>query len=159
MNYSAYEKCDMVNGEGIRCSLWVSGCAHHCEGCFNKKSWKFSSGQEYTEYFENKLLKDLENEHVSGLSLLGGEPLHHRNLNSVTGLCKKVKALYPHKSIWLWTGYVLEEVKHLDIMTYIDVLIDGKFEESLHSPELMWRGSSNQKVYKKTKELKFEQLY
>lgn len=150
MNYANYIPCDDANGEGVRCTLFVSGCTHNCKGCFNKTAMKFNFGSKYSKEFEDKILKDLSSDYLSGLSILGGEPLHERNLTTVLDLCKRVKQEHPNKTIWLWTGYTLKEVTQdsnkVEILKYVDTLIDGKFVEELKDTSLKWRGSSNQQI-------------
>lgn len=152
MNYQTIIKDDLVNGEGIRCSLFVSGCSHGCAGCFNESAWDYRSGMKYTEETEQTILNELSKKYVTGLTLLGGDPLMKKNIDSVLNLCIKVKELYPEKNIWCWTGYTLEEVQNNhahDVLKYVDVLVDGKFEESEKDLTLAHRGSRNQRVLKK----------
>lgn len=149
MKIANYLPFDTLNGEGIRCTVWVSGCEHHCKGCFNQKAMSFNYGEPFNDSFLSRLLKDLDNDYVSGVSLLGGEPLHPKNLTDITYLCKTIKEKYPNKSIWCWTGYLIHEVLNTPPMKYIDVLIDGKFEED-NLTILPFRGSANQKIWKKT---------
>lgn len=152
MNYSGVVEEDIANGPGIRTSIFVSGCPHHCKGCFNEECWNYSYGEEYTDNIRDALIDKVGREYISGLSILGGEPLCESNVNRVTELAKMCKEKYPNKTIWCWTGYDYEEVRDLEIMNYIDVLIDGKFIESQKDVTLEWRGSSNQRIielYKK----------
>lgn len=152
MNYQTIIKDDLVNGEGIRCSLFVSGCSHGCVGCFNESAWDYRSGSEYTKETEQIILNELNKKYVNGLTLLGGDPLMKKNIDVVLNLCKTVKETYPDKNIWCWTGYTLDEVQSnhaKDILKYVDVLVDGKFEESQKDLTLPHRGSSNQRVLKR----------
>lgn len=152
MNYETIIKDDLVNGEGIRCSLFVSGCSHGCPGCFNEKAWDYRSGSEYTQSTEDQILIELSKSYVSGLSLLGGDPLMKKNIDTVLQLCAKAKTIYPNKDIWCWTGYTLEEVQNnhaQPLLKYIDVLIDGKFIEEEKNLNLPFRGSNNQRVLRK----------
>ena len=139
MNYADIKIADVANGKGVRVSLFVSGCNHHCKGCFNPQAWDFNYGKEFTEEDEEKVMEDLDHSYVAGLSLLGGEPLEHQNQKGLLPLLKKVKERFPEKNIWCYTGYKFDsdivtnmfenwpETKEL--MSYIDVLVDGKFEE------------------------------
>lgn len=152
MNYQRIIKDDLINGEGVRCSLFVSGCSHGCIGCFNEDAWDYRSGFEYTDLIEDEILIELSKSYVSGLTLLGGDPLMKKNIDAVLNLCIKVKEIYPNKNIWCWTGYTLDEALNnhaKDILKYVDVLIDGKFEESEKNLQLPFRGSNNQQIRKK----------
>lgn len=160
MNFSAIRKYDISNGDGIRTSLFVSGCRNNCPGCFNKEAQDFCYGQEYTSEIEQEILADLADPHVSGLSILGGEPFEPENQPAVLDLILKARAQCPQKSIYVWTGYVLEKDlvagkrKHIDGMTNkilanIDVLVDGPFILEKKNLMLKMRGSSNQRILKK----------
>lgn len=150
MNYSEYYKCDTVNGEGIRCSLFVSGCSRGCKGCFNRQTWDYRYGKEYTQDFEDGVIKDLSNPYIQGLSVLGGNPLELKNFPTVLHLCKRVKSELPDKNIWLWCGQTLEEVKNnlifSEILDIVDVVVDGPFIEELKDVSLKFKGSSNQNI-------------
>lgn len=150
MNYMTYNPVDFINGEGTRCSIFVSGCEHHCHKCFNAKSFPFDAGSEFNSEIEKTIINDLTDTRIkrNGLSILGGEPLHPKNLNSVLKLVKLVRSESPQSDIWLWTGYRLEELEkeQLEVVNYLDVLIDGRFDHKLADPSLKWRGSSNQRV-------------
>ncbi len=152
MHYSAYYPVDVVNGPGTRCTLFVSGCDHRCHGCHNAKTWAFNSGQEYTQELETKILKDLADTRIvrQGLSLSGGDPLHPANAPTVLGLIKKIKNQMPEKDIWCWTGYKLEELSYQQqqLLPYLDVLIDGRYEYKNATLEMSWRGSSNQNLHR-----------
>ena len=150
MNYSGYYKFDTSNGEGVRCTLFCSGCSIKCPDCWNKETWKFSYGKPYTQEFEDQILQDLSHPYVQGLSLLGGNPSEQRNIQTITNLCKRVRKGLPEKDIWCWTGHEFEYLKnnllYVDFLDNIDVLIDGKFVKELYSPNLKWKGSANQRV-------------
>ena len=149
MNYAEIKNLDIANGPGLRVSLFVSGCTHHCKGCFNPESWNFNYGQPFTEATQEHLLELLENEHIRGLSLLGGEPFEPENRAALTGLLKKAKELFPEKKVWCYTGFVYEQLTDetaAEMLKYIDVLVDGKFVEEKKSPDLIFRGSSNQRI-------------
>lgn len=146
MKYHNITKDDMLNGDGLRVVLWVSGCSHHCEGCHNKITWDCNDGLDFDDDAKLEIFKELENDYISGLTLSGGDPLFESNRETILELVKEVKSKYPHKTIWLYTGYKWEDIKDLEIMKYIDILIDGKFIKELSDSKLMWRGSSNQNI-------------
>ena len=156
MNVATIKRRDIANGIGIRVSLFVSGCTHHCKGCFNVEAWDFSYGTPYTEETEELLLSLLAPEYVSGLSLLGGEPFEPQNQRTLVGLLRKAKEQYPEKSVWCYTGYTLEtdlqresrarcEVTD-EMLSLIDVLVDGEFIEEKKNIRLLFRGSENQRL-------------
>lgn len=148
MRYGNIKFPDIANGEGIRVSLFVSGCRLNCNGCFNKMAQDFKFGKEYTEETQKEIIDLLGFEYVSGLSLLGGDPLEPEHQETLINLCKEVKEKYPTKNIWMWTGREFEFswFDKYKIMEYIDVLIDGRFEQDKYSILLRYRGSSNQRV-------------
>lgn len=146
MRYNTIKQLDIANGPGCRVSLFVQGCSFNCPGCFNTVAKDFSGGKEFTDQTLDLLLKLLEPDHISGLSILGGEPLHPRNRDEVLRISRKVKEVYPQKDIWLWTGYTFEEVSWLLLGSGIDVVVDGQFVEDLKDLRLKYRGSSNQRV-------------
>lgn len=164
MNYANIKNCDVANGEGIRVSLFVSGCTHYCKGCFNYEAWDFNFGKEYTKETEDHIIKLLSSSYIKGLSLLGGEPLHPDNQKQVASLVKRVRKELPQKDIWCYTGYVFDKeildgmYKDLsttkDIIDNIDVLVDGKFVIDLADKRLRFRGSSNQRIIDVKKSLK-----
>lgn len=156
MNYADIKIADVANGKGVRVSLFVSGCNHHCKGCFNAQAWDFNYGKEFTEKEIDKILEDLDHPYVSGLSLLGGEPLEYSNQKGLLPLVKKVKEKFPDKNIWCYTGFDFEKdvigrmAKNSEttreLLNYIDVIVDGKFEEDKKDLKLQFRGSSNQRI-------------
>lgn len=146
MNYAKINPTDIANGPGVRVSLFVTGCRNRCKGCFNTSTWDFNNGELYSTVTLIQLLKYLEPDYISGLSILGGDPFEPENIDEVTKLCKYVKGKYPNKTIWVYTGYIYEDLKNLEIMKYIDVLVDGPFIESLKDITLEFRGSSNQRI-------------
>ncbi|MCW9699653.1 anaerobic ribonucleoside-triphosphate reductase-activating protein [Avibacterium sp. 20-129] len=152
MNYLQYYPVDIVNGEGTRCTLFVSGCEHACKGCYNQKSWSFSAGVRFDKAMEDQIIHDLQDQRIKrqGLSLSGGDPLHPRNVPTLLALVKRIKTECPDKDIWLWTGYQLAELNELqrEMLPYIDVLIDGKFIQEQANPSLIWRGSANQVIHR-----------
>ncbi|OCG09968.1 anaerobic ribonucleotide reductase-activating protein [Gilliamella sp. wkB178] len=152
MNYHRYYPVDVVNGEGTRCVLFVAGCVHQCRGCYNKSTWGLNSGSPFTQALEDQIIKDLQDTEIKrqGLTLSGGDPLHPQNVPTILELVKRVKTECTNKDIWLWTGYKLDELstEQQEVVSYIDVLIDGKFVQELADPKLLWRGSSNQVIYR-----------
>ena len=156
MYYGELKKCDIANGEGVRVSLFVSGCTHHCPGCFNEDTWDFHYGKKYTEATEEEILKALEPGYINGLSLLGGEPFEPQNQEVLVGLLRKVRERYPEKDIWCYSGYLFDKellggsrarcVYTDEMLSMLDVLVDGRFVESLKDITLIFRGSSNQRL-------------
>ena len=154
MNYHNILHDNMLNGEGLRVVLFVSGCERHCKGCQNPETWDKNSGIPFGPEEIAEIFMNLSEPYISGLTLVGGEPLLRCNVGLLTELCKEVKETFPDKTIWCYTGFKYEEVKELDIMNYIDVLLDGEFIQELADEKIKWVGSSNQRVIdvKKTKE-------
>ena len=156
MNYADIKKIDVANGEGVRVSVFVSGCNHHCKGCFNECAWDFNYGKEFSEKEEQQIIDYMNHDYISGLSLLGGEPLEPRNQEGLLPLVKKVKEKFPNKDIWCYTGFDFEKdvVEKMaknnettrELLKYIDIIVDGKFEEDKKDLKLQFRGSSNQKI-------------
>lgn len=155
MNYATIKNCDVANGSGVRISLFVSGCTHHCKNCFNEEAWDFNYGEEFTQNTINEITELLEPSYIKGLSLLGGEPLEPQNQLGILPLLRKVKEVYPTKDIWCYSGYTFEYIQSKmvdtlpytkELLSYIDVLVDGKFVEELKNPMLQFRGSSNQRL-------------
>lgn len=154
MRYHNITKDDMLNGDGLRVVLWVSGCSHKCKGCHNPITWDPKCGLEFDESARNEIFTELDKDYVSGITFSGGDPLHPANVVEVTELAATIRQIYPHKTIWLYTGYLWDEVKYLDIVQYVDILIDGKFVEELKDNNLHWKGSSNQNVIDVKKSLR-----
>ena len=158
MNYATIKWYDIANGEGVRISLFVSGCTHQCKNCFNKVAWDFDYGQPFDDEIQNKILKELASPFIAGLSLLGGEPFEPQNQAALLPFVREVKRLYPNKPIWCYTGNVLDVESGLflqdskntectkELISLMDVLVDGPYVESLHNICLKFRGSSNQRV-------------
>lgn len=146
MRYHNITKDDMLNGEGLRSVLWVAGCTHGCEGCHNKETWSLHGGLAFDEEAKAELFASLDNDYTCGVTLSGGDPLHLENRSDITALAKELKEIFPTKTIWLYTGYAYADVMDLEVMQYVDVLIDGKFEQTQISPNLPWVGSSNQNI-------------
>lgn len=153
MHFANIKENDIANGPGVRLSLFVSGCEHYCENCFNKEAWDFKYGNLYTQEVEENIIKSLKRETISGITILGGEPMHPKNVQTVLNLCLKIKTEVPEKKIWIFSGFTYEQLKSrkMDtttslILTTIDVLVDGKFVQDLYDPRLLFRGSSNQRI-------------
>lgn len=146
MRYNTIKQLDIANGPGCRVSLFVQGCTFNCPGCFNPTTKDFSGGKEFTDQTLDLLLQLAEPSHVSGLSVLGGEPLHPRNRGDVLKLVSEFKRAYPTKTVWIWTGYLWEAVAEDILASETDVLVDGQFIEELKDLRLKYRGSSNQRV-------------
>lgn len=146
MRYHNITKDDMLNGDGLRVVLWTAGCPHKCPGCHNPVTWDENGGLEFDANAKKELFEILSRPYISGLTLSGGDPLLPSNREELTELIKEVKSKFPDKTIWLYTGYLWKEVKDLQLINYIDVLVDGRFLENLKNTQLKWRGSSNQRV-------------
>ena len=161
MNYANIKKYDIADGPGVRVSLFVSGCRHHCKGCFNYEAWDFEYGRPYTAETEAEILEALKPGYIAGLTLLGGEPFEPENQVELVTLLRKVRETYPEKSIWSYTGYVYDKDlvpggrAYTDVtdemLSYLDVLVDGPFVEELKDITLQFRGSSNQRILKMDK--------
>ncbi len=158
MNYAIIKKMDVANGPGLRVSLFVSGCTHYCKECFNKEAWDFNYGEPFTEETIENILTYLKNDHIAGLSLLGGEPLEHENQKGLLPLLRKVKEMYPFKTIWCYSGYDFEKdikgrmlnewEETKELLTYLDILVDGEFQIDKKDLNLRFKGSSNQRIIK-----------
>lgn len=159
MRYHNITKDDMLNGEGLRAVLWVSGCDHGCKGCHNSITWDPSGGIPFDAAAEKELFEAIDHDYISGVTLSGGDPLFMGNRQEMTALTKNIKERFPNKNIWLYTGYRWEEINTLPIMEYVDVLVDGRFVEDLKSAKFHWRGSSNQRIINVQKSLKNGSLY
>ncbi len=147
MRYNKIRKMDISNGPGVRVSIFMQGCMFHCKNCFNPETHDFNGGQEFTDDTIKRVLDLCDNEHVEGLSILGGEPMHPNNIEGTTKLAKAFKEKYPDKNLWAWTGYKLEQdLKDKEVVNYLDVLVDGQYVDELHNPTLEWKGSANQRV-------------
>ncbi|MDE7192671.1 MAG: anaerobic ribonucleoside-triphosphate reductase activating protein [Oscillospiraceae bacterium] len=146
MRYHNITTDDMLNGDGLRTVLWVAGCTHRCEGCHNPITWDIEGGIPFDEAAEAELFEKLSEDHISGVTFSGGDPLHPQNRDEVTRLAKKIKADFPEKTLWLYTGFDWDEIKELDMIPLLDVVVDGRFIKSLLDAKLHWKGSSNQRV-------------
>ena len=154
MRYNKIRKMDISNGPGVRASIFFQGCEFHCKDCFNPETWDFKCGEEFTDDTIKKVLDICSKDYIVGLSILGGEPMHPKNIEGTTKLAKEFKKLYPNKTIWTWSGFTFEALKGKEVLNYIDVLVDGQFKTELFNPKLKWRGSSNQRVIDVKKSLK-----
>lgn len=156
MNYGTIKKYDIANGEGVRVSLFVSGCTHHCENCFNEEAWDFGYGKPFTADTEQEIMDALSADYINGLTLLGGEPFEPENQKVLLPFLRRVRERFPEKDIWCYTGYSLERELLADsrarceytdeMLSFIDVLVDGRFVEELKDISLPFRGSSNQRI-------------
>ena len=159
MKYNKIRKMDISNGPGVRVSVFMQGCVFNCKNCFNPETHDFNGGNDFTDETIEKILDLCKNDYIVGLSILGGEPLHPKNIEGSTKLAKRFKEIFPNKNIWIWSGYLFEEyLKDKEIINYIDVLVDGQYNDDLHSPILKWKGSSNQRVIDIKKTLKKEKI-
>lgn len=168
MNFATIKPLDIANGIGIRVSLFVSGCTHHCKGCFNEEAWDFDYGQPYTEQTEKQIIDALKLDYVTGFSLLGGEPFEPQNQPELAKLLIKIKSVYPEKTVWCYTGYDFEK----DLLTgkigkwdtvktmldNIDILVDGEYVDAMKNPDLKFRGSSNQRIIDVKKSLETDDI-
>lgn len=154
MNYIKINENDIANGEGVRVSLFVSGCRRRCKGCFNKETWDFNAGKPFTIDTLNILLGALAKQHIAGLSVLGGEPLEQENIGTLYDILSTVKMWFPEKTIWLYTGYKYEDVRDARLLDWVDVLVDGEFIEEQKDISLSFRGSRNQRIIELKKENK-----
>ena len=157
MNYATINYCDIANGEGVRTSLFVSGCRRHCPNCFNAVAWDFNYGEPFTKEVRNKILESLAPGYINGLSLLGGEPFEPENQRELLPFVRNFRALYPNKSVWCYSGYTWEQLTGSvpcparcevtdELLSLLDVLVDGRFVEAQHDISLRFRGSSNQRL-------------
>ena len=136
----------ILTGDGLRTVLWVAGCDHHCPFCQNPETHDPCSGILFDHAAYVELMEDLKKDYISGITFSGGDPLYERNRETVTDIAKEIREQLPEKTIWCYTGYVYEDIKDLEIMNYIDVLVDGRFVQALKDDKLFWKGSSNQRV-------------
>lgn len=159
MRYNKIRKMDISNGPGVRVSIFMQGCTFNCKNCFNPETHDFNGGKEFTDDTIKKVLDLAGQEYIVGLSILGGEPLHPKNIDATTKLAKAFKEEFPDKTIWVWSGFLFDrDLKEKEILKYIDVLVDGQYVDELHNPLLKWRGSSNQRVIDIKASLKKKQV-
>ena len=146
MHYSVIKKCDIANGPGVRVSLFVSGCRNHCKGCFQPETWDFNFGQPFTRETENEIIEALRPAWIQGLTVLGGDPMEPENKEGLLTFLKRLRMELPDKDIWLYTGYLWEDVSNETILNFVDVLVDGPFIEEEKDAGLAFRGSRNQRI-------------
>ena len=168
MNYAVIKPTDVANGPGVRVSLFVSGCRNHCKNCFNPETWDFDYGQPFTEEVEDKILKAMEPDYIKGFTLLGGDPFEPENCAALVPFMKRMRKLYPEKSVWCFTGYDYERdlltgkkgdaETVLKLLRTLDVLVDGRFVEELKDLNLRFRGSSNQRIISVKESLKKDKI-
>ncbi len=145
----------MLNGDGLRAVLWVSGCAHACPGCHNPITWDAAGGLPFDQAAKEELFSELQKDYISGVTFSGGDPLFPANREEIAALAQEIRGRFPDKTIWLYTGYKWEEIRSLPAAQLSDVVVDGRFVEAVADPLLLWRGSENQRVIdvQKTREL------
>ena len=168
MNYATIKKMDIANGPGVRVSLFVSGCRHHCEGCFNPEAWDFNYGKEFNEETIDEILNAMKPDYITGLSLLGGEPFEKENQEALVKLTNKVKEVYPEKTIWAYSGFLFDEqirdkmckmwTETPKLLNNVDVLVDGKFQKENKDPKIFFRGSTNQRIIDVQESLKSNEV-
>lgn len=161
MRYHNITKEDMLNGDGLRVVLWFAGCSHHCKNCQNPITWDPDGGLPFDEDAKREIFEELDKDYISGITFSGGDPLYVDTRDGLLELIKEIKEKYPRKTIWLYTGYLWEEIRDLELISYLDVVVDGRFVEELKDNNLPWKGSSNQRVIdvKMTRELGKTVLY
>lgn len=168
MNYATIKEHDTANGNGVRVSLFVSGCTHHCKGCFNAEAWDFNYGKPYTQAEEDKIIELCRRSYIKGLSLLGGEPMEPQHQMQICKLLRRFKQEFPNKTVWCYSGYTFDvdmveggkahTVYTDEILSYLDVLVDGEFVLELRDLKLKFRGSSNQRLIDVKKSLKMKKV-
>ncbi len=168
MNYADIKRIDVANGPGIRVSLFVSGCTHHCDGCFNPETWDFAYGNLFTEKEMDEIIEELRPAHIKGFTLLGGEPFEYVNQQGVLPLLRRIKEELPEKTVWCYTGYLFDkDIKEKmmvnwpetrEMIRYIDILVDGEFKKELKDLKLRFRGSSNQRIIDVKKSLESNEV-
>ena len=155
MNYGAIKKCDIANGVGVRTVLFVSGCTHHCKGCFQPETWNFDYGERYTKETEDEIIESLRSDYVDGITLLGGEPFEPENQRELVKLLRRIKKELPQKTVWSFSGFTYEELTGdsravcevtNEMLSMLDVLVDGEFVEAKRNISLRFRGSENQRL-------------
>ena len=154
MRYNKIRKMDIADGPGVRVSIFLQGCTFNCKNCFNPETHDFKGGQEFTDETIQEVLDLCDKEFITGLSILGGEPMHPLNIKGTIKLAKAFKERYPEKTIWSWSGFLIDNIVDKEILNYLDVLVDGQYVDELHNPTLKWCGSENQRVIDVKKTLK-----
>lgn len=158
MNYHNITKDDMLNGDGLRVVLWLAGCTHRCPGCQNPITWDVNGGIPFDDEAKQELFNELAKEYISGITLSGGDPLHPSSIGEVGKLVQEIKQKFPNKTIWLYTGFNFEDIRNIDFIKDIDVIVDGKFVLDLLDVQLHWKGSSNQRVIDVKPSLSFDSI-
>lgn len=158
MRYHNITHDDMLNGDGLRVVLWVAGCDHCCKGCQNPTTWDPEGGLLFDEAAKQEIFEQLDKSYISGLTFSGGDPLFSANRTAVRQLAEEVRAKYPDKTIWLYTGFTWEAVCNDPVMQYVDVLVDGEFQQETFDANLLWKGSANQRVIDVPKSLQQEKV-
>ena len=146
MRYYNITKDDMLNGDGLRVVLWVAGCSHGCKGCHNPVTWDPNGGLEFDQEAKEEIFTELEKDYISGITFSGGDPLFFSNRPDVLKLIREIKERFPEKTVWLYTGFEWEAISELEVMKYLDVLVDGRFLLEKKDTKLHWKGSANQRV-------------
>ena len=154
MRYNKIRKMDIADGPGVRVSIFLQGCTFNCKNCFNPETHDFKGGEEFTDETIEEVLNLSDKEFITGLSILGGEPMHPLNIKGTIKLAKAFKERYPNKTIWSWSGFLIDNIVDKEILNYLDVLVDGQYVDELHNPTLKWCGSENQRVIDVKKTLK-----
>lgn len=154
MKYRKIRKMDIADGPGVRVSIFFQGCDFHCKNCFNPETWSWNCGEEFNDEVIDKILDLAKFDYITGLSILGGEPMHPNNIMGTLKLAKAFRTRYPQKTIWAWSGYKYEDILKPEVLKYLDVLVDGQYIDSKRDPRLKWCGSTNQRVIDVAKSLK-----
>ena len=159
MRYNKIRKMDISDGPGVRVSVFMQGCVFNCKNCFNPETHDFNGGKEFTDETVEHILDLCDKDFIAGLSILGGEPMHPKNIEGTTKLAVAFKKKFPKKTLWVWSGFLFDrDLKDKEVMKYIDVLVDGQYKDELHDFRLEWRGSSNQRVIDVQKSLKKDEV-
>jgi anaerobic ribonucleoside-triphosphate reductase activating protein len=155
MRYNKIRKMDIADGPGVRVSIFMQGCTFNCKNCFNHDTHDFNGGKEFTDETINRVLELCDKDHIEGLSILGGEPMHPKNIEGTTKLAKAFKEKFPNKNVWAWSGFLFDrDLKDKEVLNYIDTLVDGQYVDELRDPTLKWKGSTNQRVINVQESLK-----
>ena len=159
MRYNKIRKMDIADGPGVRVSIFMQGCSFNCKNCFNKDTHDFCGGKEFTDETIDRVLELCEKDHIEGLSILGGEPMHPKNIEGTTKLAKAFKEKFPNKNLWAWSGFLFDQdLKDKEVLNYLDTLVDGQYVDELRDPTLKWKGSSNQRVIDVQESLKTNEI-
>ena len=159
MRYNKIRKMDISNGPGVRVSIFMQGCTFNCKNCFNKDTHDFNGGKEFDDNTVQRVLELCDNDNIEGLSILGGEPMHPLNIEGTTKLSRIFKEKYPNKSIWVWSGFSFDiDLIDKEVVKFLDVLIDGQYNDELSNPTLKWKGSENQRVIDVQESIKYSKV-